>query len=859
MKDLTAIIKTFLRDDYFFNCYDSLKGHYPDIKVLVADSGEDTEEKTSFIKKNKIKYYKLPYDSGICVGRNFLVKKVKTKYVLIGDDDFQYDNGSKLQEMINFLEANPEYDLIGGRIFENNQVRNYQGNMEIVGRTLKYTKLELDNFKICPTSQIKYKPCDLTFNFFIARTEALKSTLWEEKIKVRYEHSTFFLDFKEKGYKVVFTPDSIVTHKPIIEKRYNIQEYYKYRARVEDKQIFYDRFNIDRVIDFNGHKDYGECKYSDITFCIKTFERKPALERLLFSIANYYPQAKILIADDSNRFDVPYYKDLWQRLDKEGLINKPVAYNLGYDMGLSYGRNFLVDKATTKYCLILDDDYEFTDKTDILKLQTILDNDEEIGIAGGLIMTEGVNELHFEHNFELIDRVLYHRPDESELKKIGDVKYITPDCIPNFFLMRKELGVKWDDKIKIGGEHSVKGDTPIIILNNKSNIEYKCITIDTLLPDSARKILEKGNKREISLSNQNIFCWTEVGWKKIKKIIAHKCNEKMVKIRTKSGYVECTEHHSLVINGNEVTPNSLNIGDKIELHKYPELINEIDVDKDWAWFMGYFLAEGCCSVGRTLKISITNKNIGELERSIKILNKFNIEAKILNTKERKDGCKFLSVVKPKKYLEIFNEFYDKDKRKKIPDSVFKWNKKSRKEFFKGFINGDGDHAKSKYLGFSQKNLVTISGLLWLISDIYPNYSIREKKNKHGKWFNIAILKAKDGRFSKDRNLIINKEYYDYDGLVYDIEIDDEKHTFLGGIGNINLHNTSFMFSLKGKWKVAYCRDVSINHIHLRDQEYKAMRKREEFLIYMMKNNGFDKIVYLNGGGYEIKNGELIKF
>lgn len=449
----TAIIKTFLRDDYFFKCYSSLKETYPDIKVLVADSGEDTDEKTAFIKNNKIKYHKLPYDSGICVGRNFLVKKIKTKYVLIGDDDFFYDKGAKIEEMIAFLEANPEYDLIGGRIIEGGRTRDYQGNMEISGRTLKYTKLEMNNFSICPISSVKYKPCDLTFNFFVARTEAIKDTLWEEKIKVRYEHSTFFLDFKQKGHKVAFTPDALVIHKPEIEKKYNKEDYGKFRARVEDKQIFYDKFNIDRVIDFNGRSDFGDCKYSDITFCIKTFERRDCLERLLFSIAQYYPQANIIIGDDSKLFDADYYRDLWKRLAESGLLLKPTAYNLGYDTGLSYGRNFLVDKSQTKYCLILDDDYVFSEKTDILTLKEILDKDEEIGVAGGLIMN-GEAELHFEHNLELEDGVLYHREYQGEQNKIGNIKYITPDCIPNFFLIRKEIGQKWDDNIKISGEHN---------------------------------------------------------------------------------------------------------------------------------------------------------------------------------------------------------------------------------------------------------------------------------------------------------------------------------------------------------------------------------------------------------------------
>ena len=421
---------------------------------LVADSGYDTDKKTKFINDNKIDYTKLPFDSGICIGRNVLVNKVKTKYVLIGDDDFKYSKTAKIQEMIDFLEANKDIDLIGGRILENEKIRDYQGFMSVEGDTLKYQKLELDNFNVCKKTGLKYKTCDLTFNFFVARTDAVKKVLWNEDIKVRYEHSCFFLDFKKAGFKVAFSPEPIVIHKP---KGITFsKEYSKYRNRYDDKHSFFKYLKINKIIDMNGVVNIDEnieCCYSDVTFIIKTFKRYEALERLLFSIKKFCPRAKVFIGDDSEKnFNVEYYKNLWNKLD---MFIKPTAYNLPFDSGISYGRNKLVKYAETPYILLLDDDFVFTEKTNIEKMIEIIKTDKNIGIVGGSVLDDGTQKRHFEHLLEKKGRILYHIKDGDNYYNLSGYKVKETGCVLNFALIRKEVfnDVIWDDDLKVS-EHT---------------------------------------------------------------------------------------------------------------------------------------------------------------------------------------------------------------------------------------------------------------------------------------------------------------------------------------------------------------------------------------------------------------------
>lgn len=464
----TAIVINFLREPYLRKCLDSLQALYPQINVKVGENGHYTDEKKKWIESVKErKYYDLPFDSGVCVGRNRLMKKVRTKYVLVGDDDFMYTNDSKVDKMIEFLEANPEYDLVGGRIHQNGRIHNYQGFFEFNDKNLNIKAFNTDgaSYKKCEKSGLRYANCDLVFNFFVARTKAIKEVLWDEKIKVAYEHSSFFIAFKEAGKKVAFSPDPIVIHKPKIAEQINMQEYSKYRRRKTDKKRFFEKHNIVTLTDMQGHKDHSpvfekkeleENKgFGDITFIIKTLKRRDSLEKLLFSIVEYYPHARILIGDDDSGFDVEYYKGLWERLFDAGLKTKPTAHNIKPDAGLSFSRNYLVEHCYTDYILLLDDDFVFTEDTKIERFVEVLEDDPTIGVVGGKLI-QGKSELKFAGHFDLSGDTLTYKKLDSEERKTKNASYYTCDFVLNFALFRRELfnDVRWDDELKIAGEHT---------------------------------------------------------------------------------------------------------------------------------------------------------------------------------------------------------------------------------------------------------------------------------------------------------------------------------------------------------------------------------------------------------------------
>ena len=255
--NLTAIIINFLREPYLYKCLESLKAQYPDIKIIVGENGKYTEAKKKIIEGYGAKYIEVAWDAGICVARNKLAELADTDYILVGDDDFFYTEDTKIDLMLGFIEKHPEFTLIGGRIFENEKIRDYQGFFDFVydekkGHGLVYQKLQMDNWQF---DEIRYKECDLVFNFFVGRKKDILDVRWDENIKVSYEHSTFFIDMKRLGKRTVFTPDAIVVHKPDLGDDVKFEEYKEFRNRRLDKRRFYERNGIVWCRDMFGNED----------------------------------------------------------------------------------------------------------------------------------------------------------------------------------------------------------------------------------------------------------------------------------------------------------------------------------------------------------------------------------------------------------------------------------------------------------------------------------------------------------------------------------------------------------------------------------------------------------------------------
>lgn len=464
MKNVTAIVISFLRPGFTKACIESLRRTYPEIKIVVGENGHHNPDLAKACKKFDAKYIQLPYDSGVCVARNTLVKNVETEYILVGDDDFYYNEEAKADAMKYFLDRHPEFDLIGGRVTVAGIVQNYQGYIEKTDTHFVSTpiRVEEQEFELDHVSRedgaFRYCPADLTFNYFLARTDKVRQVPWDEQIKVAYEHFTWFFDFKCAGGKVAFTPDAMVVHKPSHVDPEQSDEYSAFRMRKGDKERFFSKYEIKYIIGMNGVKTYApnhvaETRRNDtkfVDFCITTFERPHALKRLLFSIADNYPMANVYVADQSKVFDRAFYKKLRSELLTAGLHKRVSVTQLPYDCGLSYARNYLVKNTPNKYKLILDDDMVFIGATEIKKFVELMDEFPRVGVVGGMVEQTGV-EVHFEFDIEKRGDTLYQVKDKGQWRDHKGIKYKRTGCVLNFALMRGEMfnQIGWDNKLKV--------------------------------------------------------------------------------------------------------------------------------------------------------------------------------------------------------------------------------------------------------------------------------------------------------------------------------------------------------------------------------------------------------------------------
>lgn len=207
----------------------------------------------------------------------------------------------------------------------------------------------------------------------------------------------------------------------------------------------------------------------EITIIIKTFIRIKCVERLLNSIKKSFSKCPIIICDDSEN----------AKVNKENILKKFSDLRINYivaeeNIGLSKGRNILVQNVKTKYFLLCDDDFVFYKKTNILLAKKILE-DRNYDILGGLCLhAYRINFGSRTEKFELFMRKLQKKfnsyrkvgyrgdinlKDKEVIININKIKYNSKeiydtDICENFFLARTDVVKKvlWCDKLKLN-EH----------------------------------------------------------------------------------------------------------------------------------------------------------------------------------------------------------------------------------------------------------------------------------------------------------------------------------------------------------------------------------------------------------------------
>lgn len=190
---------------------------------------------------------------------------------------------------------------------------------------------------------------------------------------------------------------------------------------------------------------------------VKSMLRWDCTERLVRSIKRWYPDAEILIADDS--FET--LPDEWPAAMQRTIAIPGVRWwQLAYDSGLAAGRLFLLQQATSDYIILCDDDYVFTAETRVHLLAEILGAQPDIGLAAGLVRMDGRTTKTWDGHFTLSDagqgmRSLTIRPLETPWRRHGDIWFRDTELTWNFYAARRSvlLAAPWDPQYVIGGEH----------------------------------------------------------------------------------------------------------------------------------------------------------------------------------------------------------------------------------------------------------------------------------------------------------------------------------------------------------------------------------------------------------------------
>jgi len=368
---------------------------------------------------------------------------------------------------------------------------------------------------------------------------------------------------------------------------------------------------------------------------------------------------------------------------------------------------------------------------------------------------------------------------------------------------------------------SVLGDTPVIC-----EIEgiRKIIPIKSLIAKSHRD-RESGRQthKTLKILSDNMFRFVEYSY-------VHKVNKgkKGFRICTRKSYIEVTEDHSLIINGNIVKPTELKIGDSIDTIDNLKIFrSDVEFSEDMAWLFGFFIAEGTLGkyaetsqwkIGNNFKhFLIKSKNILKKHLGINTtLNYYDCNGEFGELKPASGSTQLL--------IDYFMYHCYSENEKIVPEIILNSTKKVKEKFFEGIMDGDGNYDnKDNHMSIGQIHKSVLAGLIYILEELGYDYSlnlIKDKKN----FIKINVLNRENPGFVSPSNVIKSIEKFDIDELVYDLSTFNEQ--FRAGIGNVLVHNTDSVF-------------IQMNNVN---DGFDAVDKINEMTDNYMKEMGVDDAV-----------------
>lgn len=178
----------------------------------------------------------------------------------------------------------------------------------------------------------------------------------------------------------------------------------------------------------------------NVTFIFKSFERKKSAVRLYKNICKYYPNTKVIIADDS-------------KIPLEICGDNAEVINLPFNSGLSVGLNKALERVTTPYVIRLDDDEVLTPFSKFHDHLRFLQKHGEIDLAAVSYVTTPRCRGHKTVSKKYLSQSMDIAPASLKIPHLTqiDSEHIVVGKPPNIFIARTDSvrAVGYDNNIKV--------------------------------------------------------------------------------------------------------------------------------------------------------------------------------------------------------------------------------------------------------------------------------------------------------------------------------------------------------------------------------------------------------------------------
>jgi cytidyltransferase-like protein len=220
---LAVGIKTFMRSETLFKTLETYratlaKSGLP-YRFYIADDGPQDDERAlayAKLKKSGHVIISLPFNSGISLGRNAIIKQAKEDYVLISDDDVVIRDPESIKHMKEVLDSDEHIGLVAATLkYEKGAFfagENYAKGLRFEMRGKLLARIPAPREVHATAGDIKYVLADQVPNIFLAKCKIFKDVMWDNRIKIEYEHIDFFLELKKTSWRAAICLDAEAFH-----------------------------------------------------------------------------------------------------------------------------------------------------------------------------------------------------------------------------------------------------------------------------------------------------------------------------------------------------------------------------------------------------------------------------------------------------------------------------------------------------------------------------------------------------------------------------------------------------------------------------------------------------------------------